>query len=165
MADTATYEPIATQTLASTASSITFSSIAASWTDLRLVIVPTSAAVGDIRIQFNGDTGTNYSTTILNGTGAGATSGSFINATYCYLTYTAAGTTTIPHLYTSDIFSYAGSTYKTLLNTISEDNNGSGDVIRSVSLWRSTAAITSLSIIGGTYAIGTTATLYGILKA
>ncbi len=160
-----TYEAIQTNTLASTATSITFSSIPATYTDLRLVIVPTSAATGDIRIQFNGDTGTNYSTTVLNGTGAAASSNRQINATYCYLTFTAAGTTTIPHLYTSDIFSYAGSTYKTLLNTNSEDNNGSGNVVRSVSLWRSTAAITSLSIIGGTYAIGTTATLYGILAA
>jgi hypothetical protein len=34
----ATYEPIATQTLGSAATSITFSSIAADWTDLRLVL-------------------------------------------------------------------------------------------------------------------------------
>jgi hypothetical protein len=48
------------------------------------------------------------------------------------------------------------------------DNNGSGGVTRSVGLWRSTSAITSISLfIDGTttFSTGTTATLYGILKA
>ena len=42
MAAGATYEPIATQTLASAAASITFSSIAATYTDLRLVLTCTT---------------------------------------------------------------------------------------------------------------------------
>ena len=45
--------------------------------------------------------------------------------------------------------------------------NGGGTVERSVGLWRNTAAITSITILldSGNYAAGTTATLYGILKA
>ena len=68
----ATFEPIATQTLASAASSITFSSIAASWTDLRLVIIGTAAAANYVTLNINSDTGANYSQTVLYGTGTGA---------------------------------------------------------------------------------------------
>jgi hypothetical protein len=66
-----------------------------------------------------------------------------------------------------DFFSYAGSTNKTVLIEISQDYNGSGVVQRSVALFRDTAAITRLDLtaVGTTFAIGTTATLYGILKA
>jgi hypothetical protein len=68
---------------------------------------------------------------------------------------------------TYDIFSYAGSTFKTLLMTTSGDQNGSGWVERIVGLYRSTSAITSISIdaSASTFAVGSTATLYGILKA
>ena len=60
---TATYDLIASQTLGSAATSITFSSIAASWTDLRLVFVG-KASIGATYIspwiQINSDTSTNY---------------------------------------------------------------------------------------------------------
>ena len=70
---------------------------------------------------------------------------------------------------TIDIFSYAGSTYKTLLTTSSTDKNTTGGIGRIISLWRSTSAITSITITDGGagfgWAVGTTATIYGILKA
>jgi hypothetical protein len=68
-------------------------------------------------------------------------------------------------LITADIFSYAGSTFKTCLNSYSSDNNGSGYAGRLVGLWRSTAAITQVSLLvtGSNFNAGTTATLYGIL--
>jgi hypothetical protein len=70
---------------------------------------------------------------------------------------------------TIDLFSYAGSTNKTILTTTSTDKNGSGGVGRIVSLWRSTSAITGITITDGGagfgWASGTTATLYGILRA
>jgi hypothetical protein len=71
-------------------------------------------------------------------------------------------------MWTIDIFSYAGSTFKTCLITRSSDQNGSGEVMREVSLWRNTAAITTILFrlsTSGNYATGTTATIYGILKA
>ena len=66
-----------------------------------------------------------------------------------------------------DIFSYAGSTFKTALSNQNIDNNSTGWVFRSVGLWRSTSAITSLTITNSSnqLAAGTTASLYGILKA
>jgi hypothetical protein len=175
MAAGATYEPIATTTLSSTANSITFSSIAASWTDLRVVfnVIAGSGGSGYVpAIRFNSDTASNYSTTELTGNGTTAASASTTGATsiQCAANNGAGMSTTIPHLYTFDIFSYAGSTYKTALLTGSEDNNGSGVTSRVVGLWRSTSAITTITLnngVGGTnqFAAGTIATLYGIKAA
>jgi hypothetical protein len=166
MAAGATYEPIATQTLASAAAGITFSSIAASWTDLRLVLTGTVATAADnVRFQFNGDTATNYSGTRLNGDGTSASSARSTSLTIGSLIISCSAT--IPCMGVLDIFSYAGSTYKTTLGTSSSDQNGSGRVEQMVHLWRSTAAVTSIYVFGAAsnLKIGTTATLYGIKAA
>ena len=163
-----TYEPIATTTLGSAAASITFSSIPATYTDLRLVGFHLGSTYGYNAIQFNGDTGTNYSTTHIRGSGTAAASGRETNVTYIDIEVNNGSTSTIPGLATIDIFSYAGSTFKTSLCTGSQDKNGDGSVYRTVGLWRSTSAITSvtfLNIGGNNFAAGTTATLYGIKNA
>lgn len=165
----ATYEKIQSTTLGSAAANIDFTSIGSSYTDLRLIITSTVSSAGQaLRIRFNSDTGTNYSYTYLVGDGGGAgsartTSSSFINLDSA----TSGNSTTIPTLYTFDIFSYAGSTFKTALLTNSGDRNGSGFIANQVNLWRSTSAITAISIYvaTGNLNTGTTATLYGILKA
>jgi len=161
-----TYDKIATTTLSSTSATITFSSIAASWTDLRLVLTGTVTSAASPRITFNSDSTTNYSDTGLAGDGTSATSDQLTNRSFITI-YNNGMSATIPEFYTLDIFSYAGSTYKTALGSASEDRNGSGSVKRTVSLWRSTSAITSITITTSTstFASGTTATLYGILKA
>ena len=163
-----TYDKIATTTLGSAAASITFSSIAASWTDLRLVMTATSSTNTITELQFNGDTGTSYSYTVLYGDGTSAYSSKSTNNNFIYTYATASpGGGTIPAFYTIDIFSYAGSTYKTALLTGSGDTNNSGRVANIVGLWRSTSAITSVTVLpnSGTYSTGTTATLYGIKAA
>lgn len=166
MPDTATEIAIATQTLSSTASSITFSSIPSTYTDLRLVIVASLTSGNDnLGLQFNSDTATNYSFTTLGGTGALAQSARGTSVTTIDFNDRGSMSTQLS-TFTSDVFSYAGSTYKTTLNTTSNDKNGSGTVERTVGLWRSTSAITSIKIFtfsATTMAIGTTATLYGIL--
>jgi hypothetical protein len=162
-----TYEPIATTTLGSAAATITFSSIPATYTDLRLVIVATATtAAPDIQLQFNGVTTTTYSRTSLIGTGSSAISNQASSQSYILLDYTGLSTT-VPSLYEIDVFSYAGSTNKTLLAKTAEDRNGSGDIFTTVGLWRSTAAITSINLFLSAYnfATGTTATLYGIKNA
>jgi len=166
-----TYEPIATTTLTSNAANITFSSIGAGYTDLRLVILSrtTRSSTQDfLAINFNSDTTTTYSWTELTATGisSGRASGQQ------YFGATTQGNTAgsdIFGLMEIDIFSYAGSTNKTVLLGSSHDRNGSGGITRAVALWRSTNAITSIAISSSTGGInllsGTTATLYGIKKA
>ena len=167
-----TYDKIATTTLGSAASAITFNSISSAYTDLRLVLVFTqSIASGQASIQFNSDTGSNYSYTRLAGNGTAASSGRVTGSTEIIINdnYDNGASTTIPTLSSVDIFSYAGSTFKTVLINSAGDYNGSGTVWDAVGLWRNTAAINRIDISGAgsirTFSIGTTATLYGILKA
>ena len=162
----ATYEPIATTTLGSATATISFTSISASYTDIRVVLVGSHETTATtLRMQVNSDTGTNYSYTELIGDGATATSsrGTSSSRINCG---NANFNNTQPSLITVDWFSYAGSTNKTCLVTASQDRNGSGSVLRTVGLWRSTSAITSVQLFpaSGNFATGTTATLYGILK-
>jgi len=164
-----TYEPIATSTLSSAAASIAFTSITSAYTDLRLVVtsLASSSTIGGM-IQFNSDTGSNYSYTRLTGDGATASTTRTSAFTQLNTAFSGNATTTIPMLQTVDVFSYAGSTNKTILVTSQSDKNGSGAVERSCGLWRNTAAITRIDIFpnsASNFAAGTTATLYGILKA
>jgi len=163
----ATYEPIATTTLGSAAASITFSSIPATYTDLRLVFVARTTAGDNIRIQFNGDTSSsNYSSTWI--VGDGSTASSSRNTDFSRIQLPSSLNGTQPALVNVDIFSYAGSTFKTLLVSESKDLNGSGVTAQQVSLWRNTSAITSVFLEsqgGGTFMANTTATLYGIKNA
>ena len=162
----ATYEKIASTTLGSAATTITFSSIPATYTDLRVVWVGTTSSAADITLRYNNDSASNYSQTYLDGTGTSAISGRLTSQTSIYLFPNGGTSTTIPSLYAFDVFSYAGSTYKTMLQESSGDKNGSGGVDRSVGLWRSTSAITRIDLLSNfNMSIGTTATLYGILKA
>jgi len=166
MPDTSTEVAIATTTLGSAASTITFSSIPATYTDLKIVFTGTATASGDdLLLRFNGDTGTNYSVTALQGNGATASSFRSTSIAFVYLAGSASMSTTIPTFSEVDIFSYAGSTNKTLLAQYSGDFNGSGVTNKTVGLWRNTAAITSVSLLllATTFKVNTTATLYGIL--
>jgi hypothetical protein len=69
-----TYEPIATTTLGTAAASITFSSIPATYTDLRLVVVAKAVSASTLDVRFNNDSGTNYSKTEISGDGSSAVS-------------------------------------------------------------------------------------------
>ena len=158
---TSTEVAIATTTLGSATNTVTFSSIPSTYTDIRAVIVSSNAAGSNtIRLRFNSDTGTNYSNTVLEGDGSTAYSGGSTNGTLI----PAGEDHTTPSLVTVDIFSYAGSTYKTCLCTESMDRNGVGTVNRRVGLWRSTSAINTITFSqADNWNVGSTFTLYGIL--
>lgn len=166
----ATYEPIATTTLSSSASSFTFSSIPGTYTDIRLVIVPITGTTSDDNfvLRFNGDSTGNtlYSMTKLSGNGTAASSSRITNDEWWNL-IVGRGVSSTPTLQTIDLFSYAGSTHKTGLITNQTDNNGSGNTVAQVGLYRSTSAITQITVstLSNNLVAGTTATLYGIKNA
>ena len=121
-------------------------------------------------MRFNGDTGTNYSSTRLIANGSTVATSNQSNASYMAVEPNYSPTSTIPGLATVDVFSYAGSTNKTALTTGNSDLNGSGGLSRRVGLWRSTSAINSVTLYDVTstsnyFTSGSTITLYGILKA
>jgi len=163
MAAANTYTQIASTTLGSAAASVTFSSIAATYTDLVLVINPTMAVNADVTVIFNGDTANNYSSTYLSGNGTSAASSRFSTMPKIYLDSINTGTTIVQ--YNTNIMNYANTTtYKTVLSRYGGTTKGVEAV---VGLWRSTAAITSMTITGdgANFSTGSTFNLYGITAA
>ena len=152
----ATYEPITTQTLTGTTTSLSISSIPSTYTDLVLVVAGTVNITTGFEIRFNGDTATNYSRTRLQGDGSSVASVRSTN-----INYIGAGNIgTDQSVSIFHIMNYSNTTtYKTI---IARGNNAGGFVNANVGLWRSTSAITSITLGGGTFQIGTTFTLYGI---
>jgi hypothetical protein len=163
MAAGATYEPIATTTLGSANATVTFSSISGSYTDLRLVMSGTMSAGADVVLQFNSDTGSNYSRTYLIGSGSATGSGRSTSQTSMPVFF--IGTTSTYSAF-ADINNYSNSTtYKTVL---CRSGDTGSYVEANVGLWRSTAAITAIKIEaagGPTFSTGSTFTLYGIAAA
>jgi len=160
-----TYEPIATTTLGSDTASITFTSITSTYTDLVLVLVGNAASDVSTTVQFNSDTGSNYSQTLVYGDGSVAGSGRGSNRTSIDLGTFYNATSTTPQIHIININNYSNSTtYKT---TLSRGTAVSIATQARVGLWRSTAAITSIKLApdGVNFKSGTIATLYGIKAA
>lgn len=160
-----TYNPISTQTLGSAAASVTFSSIPATYTDLVLVCQSGEDTSDYLAVQFNSDTATNYSYTSLNGDGSTATSvraSTQSRGLLSWYTYTPANTLNSASI--AHIMNYANTTTnKTYLSRFSSGNGA--ELI--AGLWRSTAAINTIKLfpLTGSFRIGSTFTLYGILAA
>jgi len=146
------FESIATITAGSAVASIEFTSIPATYTHLQIRGIVRSTPVGaadEIRIQFNSDTTTNYSTHQLFGDGGAAGAGNDVSFTYMYGIYTVAGSGLTNNFGAAvfDILDYANTNkYKTLRTLAGYDNNGSGYVLYRSGNWRSTSAITSIKL-------------------
>ena len=156
---TATYEKIATTTLGSAQASTTFSTISGAYTDLVLIVAGvTTSGTEAVAVQVNGDTGSNYSRTVLLGNGSAASSSRASNQTSAGLGVidSASQGNTIYHF-----MNYSNTTtYKTF---IARGNVASEQARAAVGLWRDTSAITSITVlVGTTFASGCTFTLYGI---
>jgi hypothetical protein len=167
MATGPAYESIASQTLASGTTSITFNSIPADWTDLRIVFTGAAAGNTGFWTRFNNDSSALYSQSKLDADGSAINPGRNVGATELEWT-SAVNINTTPIIFAAlDVFSYAGSTYKTSLMQLSKNNNASGYVARYVGLYRSTSAITRIDLIASAqnFSVGTTATLFGIKAA
>jgi hypothetical protein len=154
---TATYDKIATTTLGSSAANITFNSLG-SYTDIVLVYTHSSGVAGQIGLRFNGDTGSNYSGTVLYGEGS-AGSARTTNTTYTRTGHNAANNN-FNMIVNIQNFSNS-TTYKTV---VGRNNAPTDGTYASVGLWRNTAAITSIVIMcdGANLPAGAIATLYGI---
>lgn len=168
-----TYTPIATTTLGSTASSYTFSSISGSYTDLVLVINGALDITGGwaMGIVVNGDTTySNYSMTELRGNGTAAASSRLTSASGVppLILWHYGFNTAIDAMSITSFMNYSNATtYKTFLTR--SGRTGAG-LDATASLWRSTAAITSIQIVpqpssGALLQTGSTFSLYGILAA
>ena len=162
-----TYTPIATNTISGSATtSVTFSSIPSTYTDLVLIASGSTSAGVDLNVRLNGDTSTNYSRTVLSGTGSAAVSARSSNLDFFRLNYDGYWTSSAVSVSIAHLMNYANTTtFKTILG---RSNNASTGVDAQVSLWRKTPeAINSVQvyITSGNYVAGSTFTLYGVKSA
>jgi hypothetical protein len=169
-----TYTPIATNTLIGNATSVTFSSIPQTYTDLVLVTTVFSTSVSGWGMNFNSDvTSANYGYIVMDGQGS-------IPATVRQTApgrlqiggwSIATGSTTKPSIGITNILNYSNSTtYKTALSRSQVYNSTTGSGVDAFAgVWKNTASITSIviSLDSGTYnfAAGSNFTLYGIKAA
>ena len=151
------------------AATITFSSIPATYTDLKLVMSARSSDSANrfisINLSINGVT-TNRTVKYLYGDGTSANS---VSSSGAYAGQTNAGVTTASCFSNNEWYfpNYAGSNYKSFSSDqVGESNETRGDDYLLALLWSSTDAITSLefSSASGNWVQYSTASLYGILK-
>ena len=167
-----TYTLISSVTVGSGgASSIDFTSIPATYTDLKVVISgrTTRATVQDsIQVQFNSDTGANYAYRRLYGTGSAAASDSSTGDSSATCGYIDGNNATASTFGSCEFYipNYAGSNYKSISSDgVSETNGSAANSALTATIWNSTSAITSIGIKGGTganFQQYSTAYLYGI---
>lgn len=164
----ATYEAIATTTLGSAAATITFSSISSAYTDLKLIFVYKGTTTAGARLRINNDTSTLYSYQYASASRTSAIAGLTTTTDVIPTHFSVSAPTTTFATLIVDFIAYTGSTNKQMLLTTNMDQGSTtGEVNRMASLYRSTSAINRIDLFrtGGNYDIGSTATLYGILKA
>jgi len=167
------FESIATVTVGSGgASSIEFTSIPSTFAHLQVRVLARSTASdtnNDMRMQLNGDTGSNYAYHLLAGDGGSASAfgiASQSNPTVVYRAMTAANATaSVFGASIIDIMDYAStSKNKTVRGFGGHDRNGAGVVSLNSVLWDSTSAIASIKLTtsASNFAQYSTAALYGI---
>ena len=161
-----TYEPIATTTVTNgTTSTVTFSSIPSTFTDL-VVTFNGGGETGGGNIQFklNNDSNTNYSFTILRANGTTASSDRESNIQYFRWGAYATPTTNYSTLDLAYLMNYANTSfYKTVLF---RSNNADGGVDANVGLWRDTSAVNRIDLTFAAYwKNGSVFSLYGIKAA
>jgi hypothetical protein len=169
---TTTMKLIAKNVLGSSAASVTFSSIPATYDDLYLVVSGRTdrALVTDSAIlEFNGASMTGSSTRYLFGDGASATSSSESNKVYgaqCTGANATASTFGNSECY---IPNYTGSAKKSVSVTgVNENNATTAYIFAFASLWDNTAAITSIVLkpnVGPNFVSGSSFYLFGITKS
>jgi len=167
-ASTSSYESIASSSPTS-GSSISFNSIAGTYASLQIRMFGfDNGGGGRFAMQFNSDTGTNYTRHVLSGNGSTVGAAGNTLRTFCQLSsFYSNPSSTYGYGIITDIHDYASSTkYKTVRTLSGQDLNGSGEITMYSNLWLNTNAITSITIsTDGTFSSGTTISLYGIKGA
>jgi len=155
---TPTYTPLATVTLGSSAASVTFSSIPATYGDLILVFEGTSSVGINGSVYFNSDTtAANYPYVRMTGNGSTTSSNSGNNIWFDFQTTRS--------MVRIQIMDYSATDkHKT---SLSRWDNPSSVLGATAIRWSNTAAVTSLQVKdtnnAATFASGSTFSLYGIV--
>lgn len=168
---TGSYESIATVTVGSGgSSSITFSSIPATYTHLQIRGICKTDRADDndnVKMQFNGDTASNYSHHILLGTGSSVVAAATANASSILtIAGAAANVASVFGSGVIDILDYKDTNkYKTVRTLGGYESNSTGFIALQSGNWRSTSAITSITLapnIGSNFNQYSQFALYGV---
>jgi hypothetical protein len=161
-----TFIKIASSTVgAGGVSSITFSSIPSTYTDLVVKFSGNGSIINTaLYMQFNGSS-SSYTGRYLRGSGSAANSYTQVDfPSSVYGTY-LSGSNTIPTNQEFYIPNYASSNFKSVsVDAVEERNGTTAYAMLTAGLWSNTAAITSITLSpdSGTILQYSTATLYGI---
>ncbi len=175
---TNSFESIATTTLSSASSTITFSSIPSTFKHLQIrhIARTTNASTnGNMYLQLNGDTGANYAWHRMEGYATGTGSVGIASANAFATAGLMTGSQSIASAYgvgILDILDYSDTNkYKTIKTITGYDNNGNGSagndqgyININSGLWMSTNAVNSITITingGGNFAQYSQFALYG----
>jgi hypothetical protein len=168
---TNSYESIATVTVGGGgSSSISFTSIPATFKHLQIrgIARGNGGAFYDRPLlQFNSDTGSNYSWHYLEGYNTSAGAGAGASQTFISEYYAAAGAGAGASVFGAmvlDILDYADTNkYKTTRSLAGIDSNTVGGALQLASgSWRNTAAISTITLSGFTFQQYSSFALYGI---
>ena len=150
------FESIATVTVgAGGSTTISFSSIPSTYKHLQIRCIAkntyTAAAGNDnLTIQFNSDTASNYSRHALYGTGSSALAFGLTNTTFAGAGIEPRSNAAEANVFGGsiiDILDYADTNkYKTVRSLSGSDRNGAGDIYLVSGNWRSTSAVTSITM-------------------
>jgi len=164
-----TFVKIASVTVDTPSSTIDFTSIPQTYTDLKLVFSLRSSRAtygdDDMYININGLT-TNQTQRFIQGSGSG-TPGSFTSSRWGVLVPASAATANVFGNGEVYISNYTSSNYKSsALDAITENNGATAYMRMTAALWSSASAITQLTLVcaAGNFVQYSTATLYGITK-
>ena len=157
---TNTYVALDKKTIGTAVTSVTFTGIDQTYTDLVLVISgAASAGNPDTTININGETSAYLSSTILQGNGTAASSTRRTSRIDLEIDWVGMGTAQCNYIYS--FLNYANTTtFKTFIGRF----NGTNGTNAIVGLYSRTNAISSMTLtaVGQTYVSGTTFSLYGI---
>ena len=158
-----TYEKIASTTLSTAIDNINFTSITGTYTDIVLIVnAKNSDGADTVYMEFNSDTGTNYSVIRLEGNGSTVSNSRQANASNI-----GVGVITTSSAWANIIVNILNYSNSTTNKVLSAKSYSPGYSVRfSVGTWRNTNPITSIKIYAGTnFSIGSAFTLYGIKAA
>jgi hypothetical protein len=163
---TTSYESIATVTVGGAGTStFDFTSIPSTYKHLQLRIICKSSGGSQVSLRFNSDTASNYSEHQLVGDGSSATAYGGANTSLAPQGQTATTSNTFG-AFIIDILDYGStSKYKTVRGLNGADMNGSGQIGLYSNLWRSTSAITDITVLadsGKSFDQYSSFALYGI---
>jgi hypothetical protein len=157
---TPTYDLIATTTLAANTSSVVFGSIPQGYRDL-IIVGNTFTSTGEVGVQFNGDTGSNYSTVLMRGGASSTVSSVAFTDTAIWPSTQVGSPTGVPNSWTVQVMDYLATDKQKM--SLTRFGSAASHVQAQANRWASTAAITSITFVGATYNANSTFSLYGVI--